>query len=413
MFEGLQNAEDVGASQFSFMLDLRHHAGKKTDPKLRRFAGPAFVLADNGKGFADRDWKSLQNLHDSEKQHTPSEIGSFGMGTRSYFHYTDAIFVASNSTYVGLDPTDSVEEGCGWKVEIGSEEASRLGVRMFDFPQLGCDAATGHVKGSVFRLPLRLPEHAAEGMGKEIPTDTAKEMMKDFALQLSGGELLLFLPHVSRVDLWLWEPEAAEPTLLERVDKTHVEGTPMWRLPPWIPEDACQSFTKLAAFTAKLDDAERCKLGQGDSCVVETRTLKSDSARQWLVKVRFDTRRELTEKMEACRAVPVVGVALALGREKVRGRAFNFLPVGDLFTELPVHLNACFQLKKDRRDLWHRDRNSSSLGLAGEQVQWAEWNLLLLSDALPALWRDLLVHAAERTTEVREAAVAGVGVGGH
>ena len=43
--EALQNAEDVSATQFVLVLDLRHHSG--ADPRL---AGPAFMLIDNGKG---------------------------------------------------------------------------------------------------------------------------------------------------------------------------------------------------------------------------------------------------------------------------------------------------------------------------------------------------------------------------
>ena len=61
--EALQNAEDAGATAFSLILDHRHH--KRTDPML---AGPAFVLLDNGNGFSDREWESLQTLHKSGKR---------------------------------------------------------------------------------------------------------------------------------------------------------------------------------------------------------------------------------------------------------------------------------------------------------------------------------------------------------
>jgi sacsin len=62
--EALQNAEDSGASTFELTLDLRTHDRNPTtvsstgtsqslDPLLSR---PAFVLADNGRGFGDREW---------------------------------------------------------------------------------------------------------------------------------------------------------------------------------------------------------------------------------------------------------------------------------------------------------------------------------------------------------------------
>lgn len=75
--EALQNAEDGRASNFSLSLDLRHH-----DARGFRISGPAFLLSDNGEGFGDRNWTSLQNLHASEKRQSPTKIGKFGMGSR-------------------------------------------------------------------------------------------------------------------------------------------------------------------------------------------------------------------------------------------------------------------------------------------------------------------------------------------
>ena len=134
--EALQNAEDSGATEFALMLDMRRHTS--VDPRL---AGPAFFLIDNGSGFDERQWKSLQNLHRSEKAEyartltcaaheymradasgcsplgsSPREIGRYGMGSRSYFHYCDVTTVVSRGKYVGLDPIDVVEthgRGCG------------------------------------------------------------------------------------------------------------------------------------------------------------------------------------------------------------------------------------------------------------------------------------------------------------
>ena len=60
--EALQNAEDSSATEFALVLDLRQHSS--VDPRL---AGPAFVLVDNGHGFSERQWTSLQNLNRSEK----------------------------------------------------------------------------------------------------------------------------------------------------------------------------------------------------------------------------------------------------------------------------------------------------------------------------------------------------------
>ena len=51
-------------------------------------------------------------VHDFEAgsaRSSPSEIGRYGMGSRSYFHYADVIAVISRGKYVGLDPLMTVQ----------------------------------------------------------------------------------------------------------------------------------------------------------------------------------------------------------------------------------------------------------------------------------------------------------------
>ena len=247
--EGLQNAEDAGASKFAFMLDLRRHAVPGLDPSLQDFSGPAFVLADDGRGFAGREWESLQHLHASKKRDSPSDIGSFGMGTRSYFHYSDIVLVASQNIFVGLDPLEIAGEEGGWMLDVTKEadEAGQKGVTMLELPHF--DVRTG---GSIFRLPLRRNEHpapAAGRFGKEISEARAREMLEDFAKQLAGGEMLLFLTHVVCIELWLWEADAETPTLRERLEKVFeeaVDQTAWSRLPHWLSHEAHQSYDSLA-----------------------------------------------------------------------------------------------------------------------------------------------------------------------
>jgi hypothetical protein len=83
LLEGLQNAEDSGATRFEIYLDLRcHDISNIREKGLMKYYGPAFVLVDNGRGFDDNNWKSLQNLNQSGKRNSPADIGRFGMGSR-------------------------------------------------------------------------------------------------------------------------------------------------------------------------------------------------------------------------------------------------------------------------------------------------------------------------------------------
>ena len=78
----------------------------------RRLNGPALVFWDNG-GFRDCDWQSLQNMYDSGKKHSPSQVGKYGMGSRSLFHIGDMIQIVSGSCYAVLDPDNRLEGNFG------------------------------------------------------------------------------------------------------------------------------------------------------------------------------------------------------------------------------------------------------------------------------------------------------------
>ena len=63
------------------------------------------------------------------------------------------------------------------------------------------------------------------------------------------------------------------------------------------------------------------------------------------------------------------------------GRVFCYLPVGELQTRLPVHVNASFCVKKNRRSLW------MDLECDGDHARWSRWNHALLNSAIPRLWK--------------------------
>jgi len=312
LFEGVQNAEDAGASKFVFMLDLRRHSTQGLDPDLHRFAGPAFVVADDGSGFEKHDWTSLQNLHASVKQDSPSEIGSFGMGTRSYFHYTDVVFVASKNIFVGLDPLEIVSHEGGWMLDTSikseADDARRKGVDFCNVPNLDFPE-----KGSIFRLPLRLKEPVAGSFGTEVTEAKAREMLDDFAKQLASGEMLLFLSNVTCIELWLWEHDAVEPKLVEQVHKTFVKTSESWggrRLPYWVSDDSRKCYKALAAQLLEMDDNSRDHyFSLVSQAVVETKEFSSGQTRRWFIAQRFDTRVDLAALISSCRTVPIVGVA--------------------------------------------------------------------------------------------------------
>jgi len=72
IFELLQNAEDVGATEAIFLLN----------PKGCRFE-------HNGKrAFTEADVRAITGIHNSTKSKSPDQIGKFGVGFKSVFVYT-------------------------------------------------------------------------------------------------------------------------------------------------------------------------------------------------------------------------------------------------------------------------------------------------------------------------------------
>jgi hypothetical protein len=73
VFELLQNAEDAGATEISFIL-----------------MPDRLVCEHNGRAFTLEDVISITGLHDSTKAKAPDKIGKFGVGFKSVFVYTRA-----------------------------------------------------------------------------------------------------------------------------------------------------------------------------------------------------------------------------------------------------------------------------------------------------------------------------------
>ena len=435
--EALQNAEDSGAETFLLRLDLRPQDGIG-DSNLR---GAAFVLIDDGAGFSDREWTSLQNLHDSKKANSPREIGQFGMGSRSYFHYADCITVCSNGMYVGLDPlqiitADKRKESPlpGWMYALNCEDSGKIPALKREAEQLFGDCSG---KGAVFRLPLRRADQVADGLGPEVSANrkgsgedewlNPEDLLKRWAESLLDGRLMLFLASVRVVRLERWDIGAAAPTLVAEVTKTFPDGdVPFTRLP--VPDAACTTFEDLSKHLAGKSPAEMQTLAERHEARVQTRAKRADgqtSEASWLVVQRFDINHKLIDLMPKALAVPVIGVAVQLdgghvtdpvrsaqeGREMrvqklepdtpapqleaIRGcgEVFCFLPVSDLpGTGLPVHVNASFKLEKNRRAMFLEKKDYDH-----KHKVWATWNRILMSEAVPMLWLDMLKSISENS----------------
>ena len=417
--EALQNADDSEATSFSLLLDLRHHQG--VDDSL---AGPAFVLIDNGKGFGEREWRSIQNLNASEKRNTPSEIGRFGMGSRSFFHYSDETTVVSRGSYVGVDPLETVGShgrgGGGWRLDLEQDataDAAAAAVAsearaLFELPADLVNGFDWKERGAMFRLPLRRAqdvqrerEREEEPLGAAIPIERAAALMREWAEM--APKLLLFLSSMTDVALWQWADGAAHPECLARVEKRYAPGSrPFSRLPPSLPDTAVASYRKLSEHLLGLGAAERERLAELHVSVLELDVTGSamsgsspgEGSTAWLVAQRFDVKAApLVEALrQGSEALPIVGVAVPMSERHVEGVPFCFLPIGNMKTGLPLHVHGAFASTPNRRMLWLPGPE-----VDGKHADMARWNDALMRHAVPRLWVDVLKLLGPRRADLR------------
>jgi len=406
--EALQNAEDGGASEFALVLDQRTVRG--ISPEL---GGPAFVLIDNGSGFGDKAWESLQNLHQSEKRDSPSSIGAYGMGSRSYFHYSDVTLVVSCGEYVGLDPLEVVSSHerkgeQGWKVNIASpdghveQQIAREAQSLFthELAEL-CRGFDVISCGAMFRLPLRRDEDVAREertntgvLGPAMPLERAESLMHGWAA--SAPRLLLFLTKVRRISIWRWRADAPGPDLIAAAQRqTGQAQVPFERIPHSLGEGQAASYVALRECIRNLSAEERAELSKMHADIVHIEDGAGHPGMSWLVVQRFDveTRELLAALEDGCNAVPVVGLALPLSvtdGSQIEGVPFCFLPVGSMRTGLPLHINGSFHPTPNRRDLW-----LPAAELDGGHEKKAKWNDVLMRHAVPRLWQDALVSLTD------------------
>lgn len=72
IYELLQNAEDVKATKVSFKLTHQH-----------------LEFQHNGNAFTEKNVESINSIGDSTKKDDPTQIGTFGVGFKAVFSYTD------------------------------------------------------------------------------------------------------------------------------------------------------------------------------------------------------------------------------------------------------------------------------------------------------------------------------------
>ena len=315
--ELLQNADDAGATEVNICYDRRTHC-ENTDllyfAGMARAHGPALVVHNN-KMFSEDDFKNIQKLAGATKKDQPLKIGKFGLGFCSVYGITDIpSFISQNYFYI-FDPTlqylkDEIQDPRkpGKKVRF-VEEIIQYSNQMDPYKDLFNFKPNESFNGTIFRLPFR---ERVGGIHDRCykDEDVTKLIQK---IKTSGPELLLFLPHLQLITFSIKDDHQLTRKLAieKEVMKTLPHGATLYRI----------------------------RLKANEKLVQNS---------YWLV-----TEQQSQEKFSS------VACALSYdGRNYIpdptTGKAFCFLSL-ELETGLPVHVNANFAVRNDRKDIHTSD----------------------------------------------------------
>ncbi|KAK4320309.1 hypothetical protein Pmani_008815 [Petrolisthes manimaculis] len=206
MKELLQNADDAGATEIVFIIDLRHlPTDKLFDKKYAPLQGPSLSVYNN-KGFTANDLKSIQDLGNCTKKEDPTCTGQYGIGFNVVYHLTDAPSfltkgpdVPQGSTICMFDPHCRYDPSA--MVEAPGVRFTNLDELRKDHP----DSFIGYLEtkflqteGTVFRLPLR--SSADSDISKNVVTKSdLKKLVLEFQDEMS--KCMLFLRSVRKASI--------------------------------------------------------------------------------------------------------------------------------------------------------------------------------------------------------------------
>jgi len=384
--EFIQNADDAEASELSVVLDRRHHPnGKMRDARMERLLGPSLLVSNNSQ-FTEPDHLAITTLLNSGKRKESGKTGRFGIGFNCCYNITDFPSYISGPDIVCLDPCYAAVRHEGGQRTIREAlgemwQTDPAWVRTFE--AMGVENGCSSVPFTVFRLPLRM-----KGSDAFDPITPKLFTFKDFegivqdVLQV-GTELLLFTKHL----------------LTLKVGSIHEgETEPRWELiiRTTEPDKVIEHRAPLVE-ALKGDPAEvicRLKTQPQSPMVRYVHTFDvtvgdASTKHSWLVIGGLfrgvDDR--LIRQAEAMlsldeKAIPLAGCAARMKKQDgvervvpVEGKLYCGLPM-KRDTPLSFHVNAYFDTDSSRADI------TTQGGLQGDDSKRAEWNLLLLSDAI-------------------------------
>ena len=216
--ELIQNADDAGATEISFVLDLRiHEKDTLWSNDMALFQGDSLLVFNNAT-FTETDFLSITRIGDSLKKENSKGIktGRFGVGFNSVYHLTDVPQFVSDRYVVMFDPQAKYLPGINpanpGKIIDFLKPNSKKALASTLYDQFEPLRAFGNdfskpFKGTLFRLPLRRKVwnqiNVKSRLSKDTHSrDTLKATLDKFCHRASS--MLLFLKCLEKISVGVW-----------------------------------------------------------------------------------------------------------------------------------------------------------------------------------------------------------------
>ncbi|XP_071510274.1 sacsin-like [Diadema antillarum] len=372
--EMIQNAEDAGATEVRFLVDMRTNSNameKLFDPGMKACQGPALWVF-NDATFTDEDFANILRLGGRTKEKNAEKIGKFGTGFNSVYHLTDVPCFVSRHFIQYFDPhTTHLGGVLRDKSQPGVRVNLQSSLRLRRFPDqfmpfngvFGCRLSEPfHYDGSLFRLPLRSKEAALKS---EISRENYDEVrLKGLLLSMwkSSGSLLIFTKKVMKVSMYYLPAEstdASKAAKLFSIEKDFLENTVKDDI-ILCTESVTQEMTPSGA-----------EFFHNETAMLK-KTFKS-------IKVTCEgsaTTRKMAAEESDVGLSPRGEVAMTFLEShdfKLQGEVYCYLPLS-MKSMLPVHINGAFAVTDNRQHLHKRTPAGMN--------RHAQWNDLLLREVI-------------------------------
>ena len=396
--ELIQNADDAGATEISFVSDERTNKSYRQillDESMKDLQGPA-IWCHNNAMFTEEDFKNITKLGGATKECMCTKIGKFGLGFNSVYNLTEVptfvsgnyvVFFDPHSKYLGKALTNKNCKGIRLKLE-GNKRLSRLRDQFAPFNGIfGCDFnKIQKYKGTLFRFPLRTQYQAqsSEICKKHYNT---KEVVQLFeCLKNAGADLFLFAQNLVKINLYHINKNSEGPHMsavygISRKIKEVIHNFPQ-----------VNAFSYLEAVFQTLQVPRKSNefllIVETNETFAKQRTNKSEI---WYISWCTGVGRSYELHCEKPSWLPIGAVAVKVElseeetwklQETSEGKMFCFMPLPCKST-LPFHVNGYFALNASRTHIYLKVQNDKT-------DERCDWNEALLTDSITSAYCNLL-----------------------